>query len=205
MGKQWKQWQTNFLSSKITEDSDCNHEIKRHFLLGKKVVTNLDKQRHQFANKGPYSQNYSFLSSHVWMWQLDHKEGWVTKNWWFWTVVLKKTLETPLVSKEIKPVNPKGIQPWLSTGRTDAEAPTLWPPDEKIQLAGKDTDAGKDWGQEKGVAEDTIVRWHHWLNGHEFEQTPGDVEGQGNMAGYSPHSWKESDTTGQLNNSKPHI
>ena len=105
-------------------------------------------------------------------------------------MVLEKTLENPLGGKKIKLVNPKGIQPWISMERTNAEAPMLWPPDVKIQLVGKDTDAGKDWGPEKGVAEDKMVRWHHWLNGHEFEQAPGDVEGQGSLACYSPHSLK---------------
>ena len=116
------------------------------------------------------------------MWELDHKEGWVLKNWCFWTVVLEKTLESPLDSKEIKPVNLKGNQPWIFIGRTDAEAeaPKLRPPDEKSQLTGKDLDAGKDWGQEeKGPTEDEMVGWHHWFTGHEFEQPPGDSEGQG--------------------------
>ena len=114
-------WQINgetvrniiFLDSKITADGDCSHEIKRHLLLGRKAMTNLDsilKSRHYFANKGPSSQSYSFLSSHVWMWELDYKESWVPKNWWFWTVVLEKSLESPLDCKEIKPVNPKGNQ-----------------------------------------------------------------------------------------------
>ena len=111
--------------------------------------------------KGPYSQSYGFSSSHVWIWELDHKEGWVLKNWCFQTVMLEKTLPSPLDSKEIKPVNPKGNQLWLFTGRTDAkaEAPTLWPPDEKSWLSEKDPDAGKDWRQkEKAVAEDEMVR-----------------------------------------------
>jgi len=117
------------------------------------------------------------------MWELDHKEGWALKNWYFRTVVLKKTLESPLDSKEIKAVNPKGNQLWLFTGRTDAEAPILWSPDVKGQLIGKDPDAEKDWGQEeKGITEDEMVGWHHWFNGHEFEQTPGDSEGQGSVA-----------------------
>ena len=109
----------------------------------------IKKQRHHFANKGPSSQSYGFSSSHVWMWELDHKEGWALKNWCFWTVVLEKTHECPLDSKEIKPVNLKGNQPWVFTGRTDAEAeaPILWPPHEKSQLIGKDLDAGKDWRQ----------------------------------------------------------
>ena len=107
-------------------------------------------------------------------WELDHKEGWVPKNWCFQIVLLEKILESPLDCTEIKPVNPKGNQPWIFTGRTDAEAeaPVLWPPDAKSQLNGKDPDAGKDWRQEdKGMTEDEVVGWHHWLNGHESEQT----------------------------------
>ena len=129
---------------------------------------------------------------------LDHKEGWVPKNWCFWPVVLEKTLESPLDCKEIKPVNPKGNQPWIFIGKTDAgaEAPILWPPDVKSWLIGKDPDAEKDWGQEeKGVTEDEKIGWHHWLNGHEFEQAPGDDEGQGSLACCSPWGWKESDMT----------
>ena len=139
------------------------------------------KQRHYFDNKCPSSQSCGFSSSHVWMWELDHKEGWAPKNWCFWTVVLEKTLEGPLDCKEIKPVNPKGNQFWIYIGRTDAEAeaPILWPPDEKSWLIRKDLDAGKDWRQnEKGTWEDAMVRWHHWLNGHEFEQIQGDVKGR---------------------------
>ena len=109
----------------------------------------IKKQRHYFADKGLSSQSYGFTSSHVWMWELDHKEGWAPKNWCFPTVVLEKTLESPLNNKEIKPVNPKGNQPWIFIGRVDAEAPILWPPDAKSQLIGKDPDAGKDWRQEE--------------------------------------------------------
>ena len=136
-------------------------------------------------DKGSYSQSYGFSSSHVWMWELDHKEGWMPKNWCFWTVMLE-TLQRALGCKETKPVNPKGNQPWLSIGRTDAEAPKLWPPDAKSQLTGKDPDAGKDWRQEEEMTEDEMVRWHHRLNGHEFEHTPGDGEGQGSLASCSP-------------------
>ena len=138
-------------------------------------MTNLDskikKQRHYFANKGPSSQNYGFSSSQVWMWQLDYKESWVPKNWSFWTVVLEKTLESPLNCKEIQPVHPKENQSWIFIGRTDAEAetPILWPPDAKTWLIWKDPDAGKDWRQEKGMTEDEMVEWHHRLNGHESE------------------------------------
>ena len=124
--------------------------------------------RHAFADKCPYSQNYTFSSSHVWMWELDNKEGWVPKNWCFWTMVLQKTLESPLDCKEIKPVNPKGNQSWICIGRTDAETetPILWPPDAKNWLIGKDPDAGNDWRREKkGMTEDDMVGWHHWLSG----------------------------------------
>ena len=126
----------------------------------------------------------------MWLWQLDHKESWGPKNWCFQTVVLEKTLESPLDCKEIKPVNPKGNQPWLFIGRTDAEAPTLWPPDVKSWLIGKDPDAGKDWRQEeKGETEDEMAEWHHQHNRHEFEWAPGDSEGQGNLVCCSPWGW----------------
>ena len=133
------------------------------------------KHRHYFANKGPSSQRYGFSSGHVWMWELDSKKGRVPKNWCFWSVVLEKTLESPLDCKEIKPVNPKGNQSWKFIGRTDAKAKTwiLWPPDVKSWLTGKDPDVGKDWGQERETTEDEMVGWHQWLNGHEFEQTQG--------------------------------
>ena len=107
---------------------------------------------------------------------------WVPKNWCFWTVVLEKTLESPMDCKEIQPVHPTGDQTWMFIGRTDAEAaaPVLWPPDAKSWLIGRDPDAGKDWGQEeKGTTEDEMVGWHHWLNGQKFEQTPGDVKDRG--------------------------
>ena len=134
----------------------------------------IKKQGHYFADKHPSSQGYGFSSSHVWMWELDHKESWALKNWCFWIVVLEKTLESPLESKEIKPVNPKGNQSWIFIGRTDAEAeaPILWPPDVKNWLTGKNPDAEKDWRQEeKGTSESEMVGWHHRLDGHEFEQT----------------------------------
>ena len=138
----------------------------------------IKKQRHYFANKGPHSQSYGFSSSHVWIWELDHKEGWALNNWCFQTGVLEKTLESPLDYKEIKPVDPKGDQSWIFIGRTDAEVPILWPPDVKRWLIGKDSDAGKDWGQEeKWATEDEVIGWlgwHHQLNGHELEETLGD-------------------------------
>ena len=121
-----------------------------------------EKQRHHFADKSQYSQSYGFSSSHLQMWELDHKEGWMPKNWFFWTMVLEKTLESSLDCKEIKPVNPKGNQPWIFIGRADAEAevPILWLPDAKNYLIGKDPDAGKDWRQEeKGTTEE----WGGWM------------------------------------------
>jgi len=136
----------------------------------------IKKQRYHFADKGPCSQSYEFSSSHVWMWELDHKESWGPKNLCFWNVVLEKTLESPLDCKEIKPVNPKGNQHWIFIGGSDAEAeaPILWPLDTKNWLTGKDRDAGKNWRQEeKGTTEGEMVGWRHWLNGHEFEQTLG--------------------------------
>ena len=145
----------------------------------------IKKQRHYFADKDPPSQSYGFSSSHVWMWELDHKESWASKNWCFWTVVLEKTLESPLDCQEMKPVSPKGNQSWIFTRRTDAQAevPILWPPDGKSWLIRKDPDAGKDWRQEEtGMTEDEMVRWHHWLNWHEFEQALGDGEGMGSLA-----------------------
>ena len=155
-------------------------------------MTNLDsilKSRHYFADKGLYSQSYGFSSSHVWMWELDYKESWALKNSCFWTVVLEKTLESPLDCKEIQPVHPKGNQSWIFIGRTDAEAeaPILWPPEARSRLIGTEPDAGKDsrW-EEKGTAEDEKIGWHHRLSGHEFEQAPGDSEGQRSLANCSP-------------------
>ena len=126
-----------------------------------------------------------FYSSHVWMWELDHKESRVLKNWCFWTVVLEKTLESLLDCEEVKPVNPKENQFWTFTGRTDAEteALILWPPDAKSWLTGKDPDAGKDWRwEEKGTTQDKMVGGHHQLDGHEFEQPMGVGGGQGSLA-----------------------
>ena len=128
--------------------------------------------KNHFAGKGLNSQSYGFSSSHVQMWELNHKELWALKNWCFHIVRLEKTLESPLNSQEIKAVTPKGNQPWKFLWRNDAEAkvPIPWPPDAKSQLIGKDPDAGKDWGQEeKGATEDEMVGWNHILNGHEFE------------------------------------
>ena len=138
-----------FLASKITAGSDCSHEIKRFLLLKRKACDKpkqcVKNQRHHFANKGAYSQSYYFSSNHVRKWELDHKEDWVPKNWCLSTMVLEQTLENPLDSKEVKPVNPEGNQPWMFIGRTDAEAeaPVLWPPDGKTWLIGKNPDAEK--------------------------------------------------------------
>ena len=135
----------------------------------------------------PSFRSINLMFPSVWMWGLNHKEAWMPKNWCFWTVVLEKTPESPLDSKEIKPVNPKGNHSWIFIGRTDIEAPLLWPPDVKSQLIGKDPEAGKDWWQEeKGTTEDEMVGWHHWLNGHEFAQTLGDGEEQRSLVCCSP-------------------
>ena len=136
------------------------------------------------------------------MWVLDYKESWVLKNWCSWTVVLEKTLESPLDCKEIQPVHPKGDQSWVFIGRTDVEAetPVLWQPDAKSWLIWKDPDAGKDWGQEeKGMTEDEMVGWHHWLDGHGFGWTPGVSNGHGGLACCGSWGHKESDTTERLN------
>ena len=148
------------------------------------------------------SQGYGFSSSHVWVWELDYKESWALKNWCFWTVVLEKTLESPLDCKEIQPGHPKGAQSWVFIGRTDAEAetPILWPPDAKSWLIWKDPDTGKDWRQEeKGTIEDEMAGWHHWLDGYEFGWTPGVGDGQGGLACCGSWDCKELDTTEWLN------
>ena len=134
--------------------------------------------------------------------EVDCEESWGLKNWCFWTVVLEKTLESPLDCKEIKPVNPKGSQSWILIGRTDAEAqtPILWPPHAKSWFIGKDPEAGRDWGQEeKGTTEDEMVGWHHRLDGHEFEWTPGVGDGQGGLVCCDSWGRKESDTTEPMN------
>ena len=173
-----------------------------------KLRQHIKKQWHYFADKVLSSQSYGFSSSHVGMWELDHKESWALKNLCFWTVVLEKTLESLLDCKEIQPVNPKGDQSWVFIGRTDVEAetPILWPPDAKTWLIGKDPDAGKDWRQEeKGAAEDEMVGWHHWLNKHEFKQALVVGDGQGSLVCCSPWGCKELDTTERLNLTKKPI
>ena len=158
--------------SKITADGDCSHEIKRRLLLGRKVMTSLDsilKSRDITLSTKVHLVKPMVFPVVI---QLDYKESWAVKNWCFWTMALGKTLESPLDCKEIQPVHPKGDQPWVFIGRTDieAETPILWPPDAKSWLVGKDPDAWKDWGQEeKGMTEDEMAGWHHWLDGREFE------------------------------------
>jgi len=182
MGKQWrKQWDC-FLGSKITAGGDFGHEIKTLAPWKKSYdqpSQHMKKQRHYFADKGPSSQSYGFSNSHVWMWELDHRESWVPKNWCFWTVVLEKTLESPLDCKEIKRVNPKRNQSWMFIGRTDveAEAPILWPPDVKNWLIRKDPDVGKDWRQEEDsrgwdgwMASPTQWTWV-WASSRSWRQT----------------------------------
>ena len=173
MANRWKMETVTdfiFLGSKVTADGDCSHEIKRHFLLGRKAMTNLDnilksKDITLPTKVHPSSQSYVY-SRHVCMWQLDHKESRVMKNWCFWTVVLEKTLESPLDCKEIKPINPKWNQSWIFIGMTDVEieTPIVWPPDVKNWLIGKDPDAGKDWSQEALQERDFLQRgWDGWM------------------------------------------
>ena len=163
----------------------------------------IKNQRHYFAYKGTSSQSYGFSSSHVWMWQLHHKESWALKNWCFWSVVLQKTLESHLDSKEDKPVNPKRNQSWIELeGLMLKLKPQYFGQLMQRFNSLEKTDAGKDWRQQKGMTEDKIVVWHHWLNKHEFEQIPGDGEGQVNLACCSPWGHKESDMTEWLKNNK---
>ena len=160
-------------------------------------MTNLDSILKSRDNKGLSSQGYGFSSSHVCIWELDLKEGWVLKNWYFQIVVLEKTLESPLDCKETKPVNSKGNQSWILIGRTDdeAETPIFWSSDVKSWFIGKHPDAGKDWRQnEEGATEDEVVRQHHWLSGHELEQTLQDSGGQEAPACCSPLGRKKPDT-----------
>ena len=170
-----EQWQTlSFGAPKSLQMVTAAIKLKDACSLVEKLwqTSHIKKQRHYFADKGLYRQSYGFSTSHVWMWDLDYKESWALKNWCLWTVVLEKTLESPLDYKEIHPDNSKGNWSWIFIGRTDAEAetPILWPPDAKSWLIWKDPDAGKDWGQkEKGMTEDEMVGWHHQLNGRELE------------------------------------
>ena len=175
MEKQWKEWETNFWAPKSLQIVTTAMKLKDTCSWKKSYDQprqHIKKQGHYFVNKGPNSQSYDFSRSHVWMWELDHKESWALKNRCCWTVLLEKMLESPLDCKEIQPVHPKWDQPWVFIGRTDAEAetPILWPPDVKNWLIWKDSDAGKHWRwEEKGTTEDEMVVWHHQLDGHEFE------------------------------------
>ena len=187
-----------FVGFNITADADCNHEVKltcsmeqRPWLTQKayqKAETSLRSQRSVYQREGCFS-------SHIWTWLLDHKESWGLKNWCFWTVVVEKTLESPLACKEIKPVNPNGNQSWLFTRRTDivAETPVLCPPDAKHWLIGKDSDAGKEWRpEEKDMTEDEMVGWHRRFEGLEFQQALGVGDGQGSLVCCSPWGCTES-------------
>ena len=189
-----------FLGSETTADSDCSYDIKRHLLLGRKAMTNLDSILKSRDITLPIKvRRVKAVVFPVVMYgceRVGHKEGWMPKNWYLQTVVKEKTLESPLDSKKIKQANPKGNQPWIFIGKIGAEAPMLWAPDVKSWLIGKDSDAGKDWGhKEKRVTEDEMVGWHHWLNGHEYEQTSGDGREQGSLVCCSLWGRKESDTT----------
>ena len=155
------------------------------------------KEKYQYS-----TLTYGFSCGHVWMWELDCEEGWAPKNFCFWTVVLEKTLESPLDCKEIQPVHSRGDQPWVFFGRNDAEAetPVLWPPHLKSWLIGKDSDAGRDWGhEEKVTTKDEMAGWHHWLNGCEFEWTPGVGDGQGGLVCCDSWACKELETAERLN------
>ena len=165
-------------------------------------MTNLDSILKSNVNKDPSSQGYGFSSSHVWMWELDCEESWAPKNWCFWTVMLEKTLESPLDCKENQPVHSKRDQSWVFFGRNDAkvETPVFWPPHVKNWLIGKDSDAGRDWGhKEKWMTEDEMAGWHHWVDGYESEWTPGVANGQGGLVCCDSWGCKESDTIEQLN------
>ena len=186
-----------FGGSKTTADQDYSHEFKRCLLLGRKAMTNLDnvlKSRDITLPTNVHIVKAMFFPVVMYeceLWTIKKADRWRIDG--FWTVVLEKTLESPLGSREIKPVNPKGNEPWIFIGRTDAEADALipWPPDAKSS-----SDAGKDWRQEeKGTTEDEVVEWHHWLSGHEFEQTPGNDEGQESLVCFSPWGCEELDMT----------
>ena len=171
-----------------TADGDCSHEIKRHLLFGRKVMSHQDsilKSRDiTLSTKLCLVKCILFSSGLVWMWVLDYKGNWAQKNWCFWTVVLEKTLESPLDHKEIQPVHPNGEESWMFIGRTDVEAetPMLCPPDAKSWLIWKNPDAGKDWGkQEKGTTEDEMVGWHQRVDGYGFGWTLGVDDGLGGV------------------------
>ena len=189
-----KEWQTLFswAPRKVTADSDCSHEIKRRLLLGRKVMTNLDsilKSRDITLSTKVRLVKAVVFPVVMWMWELDYKESWAPNNWWFWTVVLEKTIESPLDCKEIQPVHLEGNQSWIFIGRTDVEAeiPILWPPHGKSWLIWKDPAAGKDWRREKGTTEDEMLGWHPtqwtwvWVNSRSWWWTgrPGVLQSVG--------------------------
>ena len=170
-----------FLGSKITVDGDCSHETRRWLLLGRKAMTDLGSvlKNRDVTLPTNVRQGCGLPSGHVWLWELGHKEGRASTNWRLQTMALEKTLEGPLDSKDITPVNLKGEQPWILIGRTDAGAPGLWSSDANNQLVAKVPSAGKDWVQkDKRVSEDETAGWHHQGDGHELGQTPGDGQGQ---------------------------
>ena len=190
------------LGSKITADGDCIHKIKRHLLLGRIAMTNLDsvlKSRDITLLTKVYLVKAMVFPIVIYgcdSWTIKKAECWRIDTFELWT------LERPLDCKEIQPVHPKGNQSWIFLGRTDAEAeaPILWPPDAKSWLTGKDSDAGRDWGQEeKGTTKDEMAGWHHWLDEHESEWTPGVGDGHGGLVCCDSWGRKESDTTEQLN------
>ena len=193
-----------FLGSKITVDCDCSHEIKRYLLLGRKAMTNLDSVLKNRDITLP--SKICLVKAVVFPLVMYGCDSWAIKKAALWGVDAFalwcwRKLESPLNCTEIKPVSPEGNQSWIFSGKTDAEAPLFWPPNEKSQLIGKDPNAGKDWRQEKGMTEDEMVGWHHWLDGLEFEQALGVGEGQRSLACCSPWGRKELDTTEGLNNS----
>ena len=202
MGKKWKQWQTSFSwapKSLLTMTAAMKLKDACSLESYDKPRQHIKKQRHHFVNEGLYGQSYGFSSSHIWVWELDHKEDWVQKNWYFPIVALEKTVESPLACREIEPVNPKGNQPWIVIGRTvaKAEAPILGHLMQRAHsLEKKNPESGKDWRQkERGTAEVEMVRQRYSLSGPEFEQTRGDSGIQRSLAGYSPLGCKQSDTT----------
>ena len=206
MGKWWKQCQTLFWGApKSLQMVMAAMKLKHAYSFeGKLWPTEIaySKAETLLCWLRSSSQGYGFSCGHVWMWELDCEEGWVLKNWCFWAVVLEKTLESPLDCKEIQPVHSKRDQSWVFIRRTDAEAetPILWPPHAKSWLTGKDSDAGRDWGQEeKGMTEDKMAGWHHGLDGCESEWTPGVGDGQGGLACCDSWGRKELDTTERLN------
>ena len=194
------------LGLQITVDGNCSHEIKWHLLLGRKAMTNLDSILN--SREITLLTKVHLVKGMVFPVVMCECESWTInkveclENWCFWTAVLEKTLESPLDSKEIQAVHPKGNQSWIFIGRTNAEAetPILWPPDVKNWLIRKDPDAGKDWRhEEKGTTEDEMVGWHHWLDGHKFQQALGVDDGQGSLACCSSWGCKELDMTERLN------